>query len=284
MIFTITNKQTIYYRIDGLGQGPTIRSLFMADPSFPRRLDAESIRQFMLDSLQPGRTFFEGIARHEPDPPLESIEDAIAAISRHTIQDDRLGIALLLNSVSAPDLSWLQKDELKNIPVFAPSTIANLQSQNAPNLTIVDSNETRFIAALPDTISAVEAPIDTLLPVTATLVARAMKQAGIDRAIAIHEPNIDRAYIAAVFRSIGLQARSLCRDATTETEPFIDLSCYERPQLFRQLASELELPLNLSTPRQHIIETTLCLLHTQMTGQLLKERRKIKERETAFPG
>ena len=59
MTYSINNKETICYRRDGLGQGPTIRSIFLADPTFPRRLDAEAFEALRLDIEKQMKEYYE---------------------------------------------------------------------------------------------------------------------------------------------------------------------------------------------------------------------------------
>ena len=145
-----------------------------------------------------------------------------------------------------------------------------------PTLKRIDSSETRLIAAFPDTVSAVEAPFDSLLPVATMLLARAMKRDGIDRVIAILSPETSPCS-TAIFHSMGLSVQSYCPATKLEPEPHIDLSCYLQPHSLKRLATELNLLPDLSTPRRQIIWATLHLLHPQMTGPLLKDRKKLKK-------
>jgi hypothetical protein len=252
MKYSINSNETKYYRADGLGQGPTIRSIFLADPAFPRRLDAQSVRLFLDDQLPPGKTVFTGISKHEPDPPDGSLPK----------EKERLGLAILYNPEPSPIQDFIQKKELSHLPIYSPSS--GTFETAAPHI----------LAALPDTVAAAEAPLDSLLPVTATLAARAMKRGGLDHAVAIHPASISPALTAAIFHAIGLSCQSIPISAKQDDPPNIDLSLYLQSNAIQELAATLNLPLDLSTPRQQIIWTTLHLLHTQMTGPLLKERKK----------
>ena len=257
MKYSINNSETIYYRADGLGQGPTIRSIFLADPTFPRRLDAQSVRLFLDGQSPPGRTVFTGISKREPAPPPPSLD--------HLKEKERLGLAILYNPEPASIQDLLQKQELNRIPAYSPSN--GTFETTAPHI----------LAALPDTVSAAEAPLDSTLPVTATLAARAMKRNGIDHALIIHPASIPHSLTQSIFNSMGLSTQSIPITAKQDNPLHIDLSLYLEPNTIHKLAATLNLPLDLSTPRRQTIWATLHLLHTQMTGPLLKERKKTKQ-------
>lgn len=260
------NRTDKFYRNDGLGHGPTIRSIFLADPAFPRRLDVESV-QFLLQSrLPPGRTFFTGITKHESAPPASSLTNLRQTILQLAESEERLGLAILYHPIPSPIQTLLQKEELQNIPVYTP---ANGK---------IDTSDPQLLAALPDTVAAMEEPFDSMLPVMTTLAARAMKRDGIDHAVAIHPVSISPSRAAAIFHSMGLSSQSICPTAEQDIQAQIDLSLYLETNIIRELAATLKIPLDLSSPRRPIIWATLFLLHNQMTGRLLKERKKIHKR------
>ena len=260
------NRTDIFYRTDGLGHGPTIRSIFLADPTFPRRLDVESVRFLLQSRLPPGRTFFTGITKHEAAPPAGSLTNLRQTLLQSAEREERLGLVILYHPVPSPIQTLLQKEELQNIPVYSP---ANGK---------IDTSDPQLLAALPDTVAAMEEPFDSMLPVMATLAARAMKRDGIDHAVVIHPASISPSNAAAIFHSMGLSSQSICPTADQNIQAQIDLSLYLETNIIPELAATLNLPLDLSSPRRPIIWTTLSLLHTQMTGHLLKERKKIQKR------
>ncbi len=209
-----------YYRTDGAGvpgknHGPTIRSLFEADPMLSPALsragllgylkrspDGESTCFAAVNKVPAGSELFlnDGVCRIRPLPPLPtprgSLLDLLTEALESTFENGRPAALALSGGLDSALLAALLRRCGRSLPAYlldarlkgyrelddALST-ARAMGIDDSDIVVVEANESDFARALPDTITAAEVPLFNLHPVSKLLLARRMRDDGIEIAI-----------------------------------------------------------------------------------------------------
>ncbi|MES2824105.1 MAG: asparagine synthase-related protein [Pseudomonadota bacterium] len=198
-----------YYYISGsVGHGSTISSIVTAHGC--EQLDALGIKQYLNKNPDDIRTCFQEIKKLPPNcdlllengeltlrsqEPIISDNDnlfalLVQALRRDTAKYSRCALALSGGIDSAMILALIKEAAINNVEIYTLATgiqeycelevTKRTARYYGVKLNVVQASQADFVNALPDAISSCETPLYNLHPVSKLLLARAMKNNGVD--------------------------------------------------------------------------------------------------------
>lgn len=197
-----------YYVSDSVGHGNTISSIAAVHGC--EQLDVVGIKQYLTKNPDGMRTCFEEIKKLPSNcdllledgkltvrsqQPIHTVtgnlfELLIQALRRDTANYSRCALALSGGIDSALILALCKEAAIENMEVYTLATgmheYCELEMTKRTahyygvKLNIIEASQADFVKALPDVISSCETPLYNLHPVSKLLLARAMKNNGVD--------------------------------------------------------------------------------------------------------
>ena len=195
-----------YYTDEG-AHGPTIASLFAAQPALSRALDLVGVRQFLSRKPDGAHTCFAAArllpagcelwqnevacelrSETAPKPCDETLLTLLKrAIGRILASGRRIALALS----GGLDSALLLRLAGNTVPVFTLATelegycelgrtVANAETLGVQNLHVIHIDAEDFVGTLPEAIAACETPLYNLHPVSKWLLARELRTRGFD--------------------------------------------------------------------------------------------------------